>query len=99
MDTSETYIKMCEKAEEIQGIVKPHHTVCAAWKLGDFVHFDDAVRVIIKEDNTIRDMTWLPRQDQLQEMVNLTTRNEVLNGTHIIRIMTCFVFSWSFAWR
>ena len=72
MDTSETYIKMCEKAEEIQRGHKPElYDLRAVW--------------IPKQQRTPPDGTamlgeykvyeidefgiWLPRQDQLQEMV------------------------------
>ena len=68
MDTSEQYIKMCEKAEEIQ---KEH---CLA--NGDFevrlkynrgqveVHHHREITAHYKPDNHL----WLPRQDQLQEV-------------------------------
>ena len=73
MDTSETYIKMCEKAEEIQRGHKPElYDLRAVW--------------IPKQQRTPPDGTamlgeykvyeidefgiWLPRQDQLQEMVD-----------------------------
>jgi len=46
MDTSEIYIKMCEKAEEIQNQKQ-------LFDLEDFYE----------------DQIWLPRQDQLQEMI------------------------------
>jgi len=76
MDTSEHYIKMCEKAEEIQEIW--HST------LDD----DGHEFVYCREHNALREYAdggylwcpqtrcesrydvWLPRQDQLQEMVN-----------------------------
>ena len=53
MDKSETFIKMSEKAEEIQAL-KPE----SAYEDKEFWH--------IADDG---DLTWLPRQDQLQEMV------------------------------
>ena len=65
MDTSETYIKMCEKAAEIQvNIIKPtiitffderEHRV--PLRMGCDGSFFWAEREV-----------WLPRQDQLQEM-------------------------------
>jgi len=89
MDTTETYIKMCEKAEEIQ---KDWYADC-----GDYIRLtkpDKRVVLIIEHpaksivkpnwlmrvvfpkcsgDNTdykyIKGGIWLPRQDQLQEMV------------------------------
>jgi hypothetical protein len=75
MDTSETtkwyedpvYHKMCEKAEEIQNL--------RTYKFlqGDYVDIKDVPpTIIIAGDDEIRDSIsiWLPRQDQLQEMVN-----------------------------
>jgi len=78
MDTSETYIKMCEKADEIQGrrirygdylttlkanilfTMGPHEIV------GDYLAPDIwADKVPIDNPYYI----WLPRQDQLQEML------------------------------
>jgi len=53
MDKSKTYIKMCEKAKEIQQLA-PSPT----YEDKEFWHIDDD-----------GDNTWLPRQDQLQEMV------------------------------
>jgi len=65
MDTSETFIKQCEKAEEIQG----------AWKhskrnSGDWYHHRRMGRayVVSELDQEDIDCLWLPRQDQLQEI-------------------------------
>ena len=55
MDTSETYVKMCEKAEEIQ---KNANDISV---LSD--KFPDVNSFWAKGN------IWLPRQDQLQEMV------------------------------
>lgn len=63
MDTSEQYIKMCEKAEEIQarvlllGICEP-----------EYLHTCGAD--VSSEGDWFHQHIWLPRQDQLQEMVN-----------------------------
>lgn len=56
MDTSEIYIKMCGKTEEIQSIGIP---------------INDPKSYIIERDmnSTNYHIVWLPRQDQLQEMV------------------------------
>lgn len=74
MDTSKEYILMCEKAEEIR----------KGWKTQAFDIYQDAGKTIrvIAEDYGCefrgedidsygweRDVLWLPRQDQLQEMV------------------------------
>ena len=85
MDTTETFIKMCEKAEEIQELWKPAH--------GDWYkrHDDDECFGFIRGDDEIQLLAdfdseggwfhlepehieknkhiWLPRQDQLQEML------------------------------
>jgi len=70
MDTSETYIKMCEKSEEIQG------QRVAAWHMmeanqvyfydGDDVWFAYTVGEGLEQK---LNKVWIPRQDQLQEMV------------------------------
>lgn len=62
MDTSETYIKMCERAEEIQEM---SHAIVNDET--DYYHFRGTL-----EDLPTKGI-WLPRQDQLQEMVNIKT--------------------------
>jgi len=63
MDTSETYVKMCEKAVEIQVLAKLFEKdqysfwVCSKWHLP------------VHSGRFFSDDIWLPRQDQLQEMV------------------------------
>ena len=80
MDTSETYIKMCD-CEEIQNI--RHAEDCVDrnewWQSGDYVYTKDAeyvfnvcgVRHCVADTGYFsdKDSIWLPRQDQLQEMV------------------------------
>ncbi len=61
MDTSESYIKMCEKAGEIQQL-KPDGSQ------GEFVHCDGEAYQEM-DDRPLTPYIWLPRQDQLQEMV------------------------------
>ena len=71
MDTSKLYIKMCEKSEEIQG------QRVAAWHMmeakqiyfydGDDVWFAYTVGEGLEQK---LNKVWLPRQDQLQEMIN-----------------------------
>ena len=92
MDTSETYIKMCEKAEEIQPHLDDKDGVGGTWVSGyilyhiapmnqphdkdGFYHITDEIAIrecekcgtrteYIKSSKAV----WLPRQDQLQEMV------------------------------
>jgi len=95
MDTSETYIKMCEKAEEIQKLRKD-------WVVGDiyFIHYcptgwiayasigcsgeDCGSLQDMSEDRLIRldGETWLPRQDQLQEMAEVKSSGRLIYEFH-----------------
>jgi hypothetical protein len=72
MDCSDAYVKMCQKAEEIQRL----------WSPAEGDHFvDDLCHVSIVNPALLEYLnksfkegkrgsyTWLPRQDQLQEMV------------------------------
>ncbi len=72
MDKTEQYIKMCERATEIQEAWKPQS--------GDFVHSNvkEEVRILYfsKHHGSPPEVYlnthfthWLPRQDQLQEMI------------------------------
>lgn len=67
MDTSETYIKMCEKAEEIQALFQ--------YKRLDFYFRNDRdkrrKRLSVSQGHgrRIQAVLWMPCQDQLQEMV------------------------------
>lgn len=61
MDTSETYVKMCEKAVEIQREWKP------TYDYHDYSIIDHS-----KQTFDPLFLIWLPRQDQLQEMVGCT---------------------------
>ena len=58
MDTSKEYIKMCRKAEEIQEI---WDKISPIYNEKDFMIWDRLL--------TPKRLTWLPRQDQLQEMM------------------------------
>ena len=72
MDTSEKYIKMCD-CPEIQDSWVDHH-----W--GDFVCYDHeadytngythAITNVLSTHRNRDDYVWLPRQDQLQDMVD-----------------------------
>lgn len=70
MDTSETYIKVCQKAGEIQGQCKPAIGEWFCWKPTgqvDIIRTD--VFADIAQNNIGGSFIWLPRQDQLQEML------------------------------
>ena len=83
MDTSETYIKMCEKAEEIQSLKSTGYlhkstmgTIChgsegTVWwgKPTDEIISPFVVPMLLA--------IWLPRQDELQEMLGFEDRGEL----------------------
>ena len=79
MDTSETYIKMCEKAEEIQALrnkVSNSWDDDNNWEEGDFYYklgfrcgFHSGCESSEYGPLDYSTRIWLPRQDQLQEMV------------------------------
>ncbi len=88
MDRTETYIKMCGKAEEIQELRREekHHDT-GKWLNGDFYGsvLDARVFVVSRGNDAWADepyyihhpseAIWLPRQDQLQEMVKMPIAN------------------------
>ena len=87
MDFTEKYIKMCEKAEEIQRRWKPVIGDWLCWK----IDYEDRLIMIVYDTQKIssalsmlfvvspfnkyktalkiKEAIWLPRQDQLQEMI------------------------------
>ncbi|MCD6295929.1 MAG: hypothetical protein J7M30_02120 [Deltaproteobacteria bacterium] len=81
MDTSKEYIKMCEKAVEIRGLWEQ--------RIGDFF-FDAITGIRVQWESgdmrfasipTSESAVWLPRQDQLQEMVwENIVENDPLRG-------------------
>ena len=82
MDVSLEYIKMCEKAEEIQEL-----ELSTGVSAGDFVYTGEQVivwcRVCKRLDIDFKqDTIWLPRQDQLQEMVPTGENLEAFHVGH-----------------
>ena len=81
MDTTPKYILMCEKAEEIQKIRQADDAVNRHewWQPGDFVYdgVHEEIFIVCGVRHCLAStgyfdidhITWLPRQDQLQEMV------------------------------
>ena len=76
MDISAEYIKMCGKAEEIQ---KLRHLV-TDWRKGDWYRRPTNWIEVVADEATIPNLpnpphgtVWLPRQDQLQEMISYPT--------------------------
>ncbi len=91
MDTSETYIKMCEKAEKIQAqwsisegdwfidtVTFPNQRILTI--VGGCPSFDDYERRHFKECQ--RRSFWLPRQDQLQEIYKSFMDENTLNDEY-----------------
>jgi len=71
MDTTPKYIKMCEMAEEIQEGWEPKEGNCAySLRGGAYILFTQVILIGDALGRFKFDHTWLPRQDQLQEMIN-----------------------------
>lgn len=68
MDTTSEYIKQCEKAGEIQKGWKPAECDYAAWHCEDRLIIDHVIDYDAFGILSQKGKTWLPRQDQLQEM-------------------------------
>lgn len=79
MDTTKEYIKMCEKATEIQELAnrevydstdffygKLSQENTSVWVVGQA---EDCGRCLKPYREALPDAVWLPRQDQLQEML------------------------------
>ena len=77
MDTSKEFIKMCEKAEEIQK-VSPIEKDCGShWrnKEANIYYVDDGQCYYQSPPNPkgeLQPKIWLPHQSQLQDMLNYT---------------------------
>ena len=83
MDTSKTYIKMCEKAEEIQFILHKCIPEGTYWVRH---HKDGAEAGITGYNFKIpSDTIILPRQDQLQEMI--FDKREITIPTAMVRLL------------
>uniref|UniRef100_A0A6M3IIB0 Uncharacterized protein n=1 Tax=viral metagenome TaxID=1070528 RepID=A0A6M3IIB0_9ZZZZ len=85
MDTSPQYIKLCEKAEEIQetkrqsGLI--HGDYVYAQPNSDFTFFTGKVELFTGNPNLkygLLGCVFIPRQDQLQEMMMVSTKYVML---------------------
>ena len=80
MDTTKKYISMCEKAEEIQEKWKPKrgdfYTVVVHGKATDIINiYIDGFPCLPQGFIPLSELyIWLPRQDQLQEMIALKSK-------------------------
>jgi len=88
MDTSKEYIEMCRKAVEIQELWEPKKGDFFLLNPYDPLHKRFAIMVLgchwekcqgCSHEISDEKCVWLPRQDQLQEMVDWESRGE--NGT------------------
>lgn len=87
MDTSEKYILMCEKAQEIQKLFEFRERDCCFGVFETECIEDSGIFYISRcQDDfystlpvTNKERVWLPRQDQLQEMVMKDSINIELN--------------------
>jgi len=114
MDTSETYIKMCEKAEEIQGTKSDyyerkelssyakgvHCIVHRNPEYSDYYHIGDSIN---KGIEYAVEIVWLPRQDQLQGMLNdninqVVKQQGIDNCLHFVDITQMLSMSWEQLW-
>jgi hypothetical protein len=98
MDTSEIYIKMCEKAEEVQELKHKglqHHIYL---EKGDYTiwHNLHSTPIICSQGYDLMlgiadKIFWLPRQDQLQEIVLPTLKYQ--DTEHLLRAFNEWDFS------
>ena len=77
MDLSPEYIKMCGKAEEIQTLTKKNPSTLGRYIFDGRFCTDEHDRIWLL-DNEV----WLPRQDQLQDMIfdKLGTRSVIITN-------------------
>lgn len=67
MDTSKEYIKMCEGAVDVQELWKPKERDCFYWKTSKEILYVGSYQN--PEYELGKDEIFIPRQDQLQEMI------------------------------
>lgn len=80
MDSSKEYIEMCRKANEIQALVKPKNNIPGMLNDGDVYWWSVDNKIHISYTDLThhpeqwdyisgREVVWLPRLDQLQELI------------------------------
>lgn len=98
MDTSEQYIKMCEKAEEIQKLcsleeltTSPNPEPYITTHLDSYFYINHPWR-----DTWTYKVIWLPRQDQLQDMVGqyYAEQDEMVFSSHYIKVAFLDFATW-----
>ncbi len=75
MDTSKEYVRMCEKAIKIQELWKPKDSDIYSNHNHEDIHLF-ALRTLTKTE--LFYAVWLPRQDQLQDMLDMGTASAKL---------------------
>jgi len=93
MDLSNNYIKMCQKASEIQTVWDPHDGDCI--NPGGHVHYDGWDSSFTEQDNRTllndRPHIWLPRQDQLQSFIWNNNEEQLSQAYYIVQMMRDWV--------
>ncbi len=87
MDTSKTYIKMCEKAVKIQKEWKPQLCDWAYDEVEQMNYPITLVMFIKVWPEYYKNHVWLPRQDQLQAMVFSVSPPTALDIFHLLAFM------------
>ena len=101
MDTSKEYIKMCRKAKETQRFYYDNKDGMPTYRSdfieGDFRYREERIFIVSKDmyghiaPTEINDV-WLPRQDQLQEMVKKESGH--LPRQRFIGLELCNIYVW-----
>jgi len=92
MDRSETYIKMCEKAEEIQTTWEPIDGDYVYRVIGQHKQLLPRVSIVNSRAYWPKGVqVWLPRQDQLQEMLLKPTNTQFDSILRLLNFFSIFV--------
>ncbi len=85
MDTSKQYIKMCQMAVEVQALhdkydqklsIIPNLYSRYVEKHGDVYTGESIIPPAGQKDDEFKQEIWLPRQDQLQDMLDMVTEKD-----------------------
>ena len=96
MDTSREYVQMCEKATEIQAL-KPIYQTHGEWfvcAICNREYTEDSSSYFPLCDGHNAEV-WLPRQDQLQEMIGAKTTSDLIIGF----LLSCGGLGWDSDWH
>ncbi len=99
MDVSEKYIELCKKAVEIQDYRKKHKKTAMRYtlELGDYYIDPISHTVCIYQVTTVISIRgtyiWLPRQEQLQDILKNDKNGWYLYGDNVILLKE--VYEWA----